>query len=103
MLAVTLPAVTENVAEVEPCGTVTDERTFATEEFELESDTTAPPEPAGPERLTVPVADCPLTIVSGLTDVPMSLGGGGLMVKPNVSLTPRYAAINVTGVGVVTL
>ena len=57
VLAVTLPAVTVNVAEVEPWGTVTDEGTRATEEFELESDTTAPPVPADDVRVTVPPAD----------------------------------------------
>ena len=56
---VTLPVVTENVAEVEPCGTVTDAGTLAAVEFELESDTTAPPEPAAEVRLTVPVPDWP--------------------------------------------
>ncbi len=85
---VTLPVVTENAAEVEPCGTVTDAGTLAAVEFELESDTTTPPEPAAEVRLTVPVPAWPLTIVLGLTETLLSAAGGGLTVRPNVSLTP---------------
>jgi hypothetical protein len=86
--ALTVPVVTENVAEVEPCGTVTDAGTLAAVEFELDSDTTTPPEPAAEVRLTVPVPAWPLTIVLGLTETLLSIGGGGLTVIPNVSLTP---------------
>jgi hypothetical protein len=84
----TLPVVTENVAEVEPCGTVTDAGTLAPVEFELESDITTPPEPAAEVRVTVPVPDWPLTIVVGLTEMLLSAGGGGLTVNPKVSLAP---------------
>jgi hypothetical protein len=54
---VTPPAVTENVADTDPCGTVIDEGTLATAAFELDSETTAPPAPAGDVRLTVPFMD----------------------------------------------
>jgi hypothetical protein len=80
--------VTENVAEVEPCGTVTETGTLAAAVFELESDTTAPPEPAAEARLTVPVPDCPLTMVLGVTVTLLRTGGGGLTVRPKVSLAP---------------
>jgi hypothetical protein len=45
-----------NVAEVEPCGTVTLDGTLAAVELELESDTATPPTPAAVVRVTVPVA-----------------------------------------------
>ena len=81
---VTLPVVTENVAVVEPCATVTDTGTLAAVEFELESVTTAPPEPATEVRLTVPVADWPLTIVLGLTVIVLSAAATGFTVTPTV-------------------
>jgi hypothetical protein len=85
--AVTLPVVTENVAEVEPCGIVTEAGTVALE-FELESDTTAPPDPAAAVRLTVPVPDWPPTIVTGLTETPLSAAGGtGFTVSAAVLAT----------------
>ena len=84
---VTLPVVTENVAEVEPCGIVTEAGTVAFE-FELESDISAPPDPAAAVRLTVPVPDWPPMIVAGLTETLLSAAGGGLAVRPKVSLTP---------------
>jgi hypothetical protein len=52
-----VPAVTVNVAEVEPAGTVTLEGTLAAVELELESDTDTPPVPAAAVRLKVPVPD----------------------------------------------
>jgi hypothetical protein len=85
---VTLPVVTENVAEIAPCRTVTDLGTAAPVELELESDITTPPEPGAEVRVTVPVPDWPLTIVVGLTEMLLSAGGGGLTVNPKVSLTP---------------
>ena len=87
LAAVTLAVVTGNVAEVEPCGIVTEAGTVALE-LELESDTTAPPDPAAAVRLTVPVPDWPPTIVAGLTETLLSAAGGGLAVRPKVSLTP---------------
>ena len=80
---------TVNVAEVEPCGMLTVEGTLAAAEFELESETVTPPLPAAAVRLTVPVPDWPLTIVLGLTDTLLSAPGSGLMVRPNVALTPE--------------
>jgi hypothetical protein len=52
---VTVPAVTVNVADIEPCATVTLEGTLAAVVLELESETTTPPLPAASVRLTVPV------------------------------------------------
>jgi hypothetical protein len=69
--------------------------------LELDSETTAPPLPAGEVRLTVPVADWPLTTALGLIDMLARLVGG-LMVSGNVALTPRYEAVSVTGVGALT-
>jgi hypothetical protein len=84
---VTLPVVTENVAVVEPCATMTDTGTLAAVEFELESDTTAPPEPAIEVRLTVPVPDWPPTIAAGLIVTLLSAGEGGFTVTTAVLLT----------------
>jgi len=85
----TVPAVTVNVAEVEPCATVTLAGTLAAVVLELESDTAIPPVPAAPVRVTVPVPDWPLTIVLGLTETLVRAAGGGLMVRPNVTLAPE--------------
>ena len=84
----TLPASTKNVAVVDPCGTVTAEGTLAAV-VELESDTSAPPLPAGPERVTVPVADCALTIVVAFTESRVGVMAGGLTVIENVELEPE--------------
>jgi hypothetical protein len=89
VVALTLPVVTEKFAEVEPCETVTDAGTPAAVEFELERVTTAPPDPAAAVRVTVPVPDWPLTIVPGDTETALRPGGGGLTVRPNVSLAPE--------------
>jgi len=86
---VTVPAVTAKVAELAPCGIVTLAGTAAAEVLELESDTTAPPLPAGSVRFTVPVPDCPLTIVLGLTEMLLKAPGSGVTVTPNVVLTPE--------------
>jgi hypothetical protein len=84
-----VPAVTVNVAEVEPAGTVTLEGTLAAVALELESDTATPPVPAASVRATVPVPVWPLTIVLGLTEMLLRAAGGGLMVTPKVVLTPE--------------
>jgi hypothetical protein len=87
--AVTLPAVTGNVAEVEPAGTVTEDGTLAAVVLELESDTPTPPLPAAAVRLTVPVPDWPLIIALGLTETLLSIGAGGFTVRPKVSDPPE--------------
>jgi hypothetical protein len=87
---VTLPVLTVNVAELAPCGTVTVAGTLAAVLLELESnsDTIAPPLPAAAVRLTVPVADCPLTMVLGLTDTLLKAPGSGVTVMPKVAFNP---------------
>jgi hypothetical protein len=99
--ALTVPANTVNVADVAPAETVTLAGTLAAA-LELESDTTAPPVGAAAVSVTVPVPVCPLTIVLGLTDSPLSAAAAGLTVRPKVSFTPEYDAVKVTAVGVVT-
>ena len=54
--ALNMFVVTGNEAEVAPCGIVTLEGTLAAL-LELQSDTIAPPLPAGAVRLTVPMPD----------------------------------------------
>ena len=85
----TVPAVTVNVADVDPAGTVTLAGTLAAVVLELESVTTTPPVPAAEVRLTVPVPVWLLTIVLGLTETLLSAAAGGLMVTPNVLFTPE--------------
>jgi hypothetical protein len=89
MELVIVPAVTEKMAEIAPCGTVTLEGTLAAVVLELESETRTPPEPAAAVRLTVPVADLPLVIAVGLTVILLSAGTGGLTVALAVMLTPE--------------
>jgi hypothetical protein len=84
-----VPAVTVNVVEVEPAGTVTLEGTVTAVVLELESDTANPPVPAAAVSVMVPVPVWPLTIVLGLTATLLRAAGDGLMVTPNVALTPE--------------
>ncbi|HUA85830.1 MAG TPA: hypothetical protein VMB85_18350 [Bryobacteraceae bacterium] len=84
----TVPAVIANVAEVDPAATVKLAGTLAAELFELDNDTTAPPEGAAELSVTVPVPDCPLVSVLELTVTPVNAAAAGSMVMPNVSLAP---------------
>jgi hypothetical protein len=83
----TVPAVTVNVTDVEPAGTVTLDGTVAAVVLELASDTATPPVPAAAVRVTVPVPVCPLTIVLGLTATLLRAPGNGLMVTMNAAFT----------------
>ena len=89
MAILTVPVVTVNVAEADPCGTVTNDGTLPTAEFELDNDTIAPPAPATDERLTVPVPDWPLTTALGLTEKLFRLGNDELTVKAAALLMPE--------------
>lgn len=84
-----MPEVTENVAERKPCGTVTVVGTLAAAALELESDMTAPPATAGAIRVTVPVADWPLTRVAGLTEILLRTTEGGLTAMTKAVLAPE--------------
>lgn len=86
--ALTVPAVNVKVAEVEPCGIVTLDGTIAAA-LELESDTDAPPVPAADVRVMVPVADWPLTIVMGLTVMPLNAGAGGFTMTLKTAVAPE--------------
>jgi hypothetical protein len=99
----TLPVVTEKVCDVEPCGTLTETGTEATFELELERVTTAPPEPAGVDSVTVPDPEFPLMIVDGVTEMPVRATGAGLTVRPVVTFAPENEAVMVTGVATLTL
>jgi hypothetical protein len=87
--ALTVPAVTVNVAVVAPAATFTLEGTLAAVALELESETVAPLVPDGAVRVTVPVPVWPLTIALGLTEILPSADDSGLMVTLNVLLTPE--------------
>ena len=86
---VTLPAVTVKVAEVAPCSTVTDAGTAAAAVLELESAIVKGPALAAAVSVTVPLPDCPLTIVDGLTERVLGTTGAGLTVTPAVILIPK--------------
>ena len=79
---------TVKVAEVEPCGTVTDAGTVAAE-GKAESVIVAPPDGAAAVSCTVPVADWPLMIVFGETETLLRAAGTGLTVTPVLSVTPE--------------
>lgn len=100
-----LPALTMNVAVVDPLATVTLAGRLARFELELDSDTTAPPEGAGAVNVTVPVPDWPFTIVLGLTLTLLSAAVcvAGLTITLAVMLPPEYEAVSVTGVGALIL
>ena len=97
-----MPAVTVNVADVDPAGTVTLEGTLAAVLSELESDTTTPPVPAAAVRLTVPVPDWPLTIVLGLTETLLRAACGAIYVNAVARLPlcpPGLVAVTVAAPG----
>jgi hypothetical protein len=56
--------------------------------LELESETATPPVPAADVRVTVPVADCPLTMVLGLTETLLRADDAGVTVTPNTTVAP---------------
>ncbi len=84
---VTLPPVTVNVVDVDPCGITTLAGTLAPAVGRLERKTVRPSRPAAAVEETVPVAVPPLTIVLGLTEKVLSTGGG-FTVIPKVTLVP---------------
>jgi len=84
----TVPAVTAKVAVVEPCATVT-LGGIVRPAGELDRLTTAPPEPAGLVRVTVPVAVPPLAIVLGANATLDRAAGGGFTVTPKIPFAPR--------------
>ena len=101
--AFTVPEVTAKVTEVAPCCTVTVAGTLAAEIFELATDTTAPPDGATAVRVTVPVPDCPLTMVVGKTETALRAAAIGSTVSLNVAVPPEYEAVSVRDVTVFTL
>ena len=66
--------VTGNVALLAPADTVTLAETVAANVLSLLSDTTAPPEGAGPVSVTVPVEGLPPTTLDGFTPSEVSTG-----------------------------
>jgi hypothetical protein len=86
---VTLPAVSEKLADIAPCATVALAGTLPAAGFELESDTTTPPAGAGEVRVIVPVPTWPLINVLGTIEMPLSAGVSGLMVTLAVRLIPE--------------
>ena len=84
----TVPAVTAKVAEVEPCTTMT-LAGIVSPAGELDRLTSAPPDPAGLFRVTVPVAEPPLAIELGATAMLDRVAAGGFTVTDEVLFTPR--------------
>lgn len=83
-----------NVADVDPCGTVTVAGTTASRTFELARLITAPPLPAGLARVTVPVVLVGPTTEFGFTEM---LLNAGVTLRFEVRLTPEYDAAITTG------
>ena len=85
----TVTVETVKLADSFPAATVTLDGSLATDGLELASETTAPPEGAGPESVTVPVALEPLVTVEGLSASDESVGrGGGVTVTVAVLVVP---------------
>ena len=103
MVTLTLPAVTANVCDVDPCGMKTDAGTPPADGFDEESATVIPPAPAAAVSVTVPVPDPPAVIEPGNTETLLRDVAGGFTFKLNVALTAEEEAVSVTGVDVVTL
>ena len=93
VVAVTVPAVIPNVAELFPVATVTLAGTAAG--AVLESATVAPPAGAAPLSVTVPVATPPLATEAGAMVRPVNDTGCGLTVRVNERSTPPYEPVNV--------
>ena len=85
---VTAPAVKVNVAEMEPCGTVT-EAGMVTAAEDFDSVTEAPPAGAAAVSCTVPVADWLLVTVLGETAMLLSAAGAGLTFTAPLTDAPE--------------
>ena len=90
--------VTGNVALVAPADTVTLAGTVAANVLSLDSDTTAPPEGAGPLSVTAPVEGLPPTTLDGFTPNVLNTAATGVTVRGAVRVTPPYTAEIVTAV-----
>ena len=77
-----------NVALVAPPGTVTFAGTLAADVLLLVSDTTAPPDGAGPVSITVPVEGLPPTTLDGFTPSELNPATTVATVKGDVLETP---------------
>src|SRR5436190_618887 len=101
----TIPVFTVKLALMEPAGTVTLDGTLATPLL-LESAICAPPEGAGPLKVTVPVEESergPTVARGGFSVGRASVGGGGgVTVSEAVCVTPPKDAEMVTEVDAAT-
>ena len=92
MEVITALVLTVNVALVAPAPTVTPEGTWAADVLLLESETTAPPDGAGPLSVTVPVELCvPPVTLGGFRlreDNETGGGGAGFTVREAVLVAP---------------
>ena len=80
--------VTANVALVAPAATVTLDGTLAANVLSLLSDTTAPPEGAGPDSVTAPVEGFPPTTLDGFTPNELNPTATGVTARGAVLVTP---------------
>jgi len=103
---ITALVLTVKLALVVPAATVTLAGVLAAPVLLLDSETTAPPDGAGPLNVTVPVELCvpPVTVVGFKLRAERVIGGGaaGLTVNVAVLVVPPYDAVIVTAVDAVT-
>ncbi len=99
--ALTALVVMPKVALVALAGMVTLDGTWAAA-LSLERATIAPPDGAGPLRVTVPVEPWPPPTVDGLTPIESRVGEGGVTERIVLWVTDPYEAEMVTGVEALT-
>ena len=88
MDALTVAAAIAKLADVDPCGTVTDAG-MLTAELDFDRTIVTPPDAAAAVNNTVPVAVCPLVIVLGATEMLLRAAGMGLIVRVAVTVLPE--------------
>ncbi len=89
-----MDALTVKPALLLPPGTVTVEGTWA-KLCELERDTINPPSGAEEPSVTVPVADCPLTIEAGVTLTFVTFGGNTVRLPLRFTVASAKATVTV--------
>lgn len=85
----TVPEITENFTDVDPCWTVTLAGTLSAAAFELDSTSVTPPLPAAAVRVTTPLVELALLSTEEVSDRLLRATVGGLTVTTNALFTPE--------------